>query len=311
MTEYFFKESFPPETFEYSYDPWLFHHPDHLLIQSPTGWVTFLAIHERRQHIEAYLPVHIADHTAVSPLRASFGSVQFDPALEPIVLYRFIEFILVKLKQKGVTSLILKNPPDQYQQAQAVLLNTFLFNLGFHVKEAEVGAMIGTNENFEEGLTPWETRKLKQARTEGLRFVIEKQEKLKTHYSFIAKCRKERDHALSMDWQTLDDTVTTFPDRFALFSVYEGKELAAASIAVKVSETVLYNFLSAHPHKYDHLSPVVLLLEGMHRYSIEHEFTYLDLGTSALEGQPNFSLLNFKLGLGATPTMKLTFRKTL
>jgi hypothetical protein len=134
---------------------------------------------------------------------------------------------------------------------------------------------------------------------------------LESVYEFILACRTERDYRLSIPWDTLYTTVNTFKDRFPLFVVTHQDDLVAASISINIGNGILYNFHSAHPKSYDHLSPVVMLLKGIHRYCVEHNYRLLDLGTSALEGLPNFSLLDFKLGLGAQPTAKLTFKKEL
>jgi hypothetical protein len=54
-----------------------------------------------------------------------------------------------------------------------------------------------------------------------------------------------------------------------------------------------------------------MLIEGMYGWCQQQGIKLLDLGTSALDSQPNFSLLDFKLRLGAHPTAKLTFVKDL
>jgi len=54
-----------------------------------------------------------------------------------------------------------------------------------------------------------------------------------------------------------------------------------------------------------------MLMEGIYGWSQKHHVELIDLGTSSLEGQPNFSLLDFKLRLGGNPSSKLTFEKVL
>ena len=113
---------------------------------------------------------------------------------------------------------------------------------------------------------------------------------------------------------TLDElmkVVAVYPDGIILFGAYQGHELAAASISLRVSKRIVYNFYSAHLRKFDFLSPVVMLMEGIYGWSQKHHVELIDLGTSSLEGQPNFSLLDFKLRLGGNPSAKLTFEKLL
>ena len=58
---------------------------------------------------------------------------------------------------------------------------------------------------------------------------------------------------------------------------------------------------------------IVLSVFFFHRYSDEKlaSIEALKIGKAALQGRPNFTLLDFKLNLGAIPTHKLTFEKSL
>jgi hypothetical protein len=176
---------------------------------------------------------------------------------------------------------------------------------------SEVQAVLTTEDSFSSRLSAWEKRRLRQAKEAGLIFRRLDSNQLKSVYQFILDCRVERDYILSIDWNTLKKTVDTFPDRFILFAVMHKDEFAAASISINVGNKILSNFHSAHPRKFDRLSPVVMLLKGIFDFCRENDFRLLDLGTSSLEGLPNFKLLDFKLGLGAHPTTKLTFKKLL
>jgi hypothetical protein len=52
-------------------------------------------------------------------------------------------------------------------------------------------------------------------------------------------------------------------------------------------------------------------MEGIYEYCQVEKYRLIDLGTSALKGRPNFTLLDFKLNLGATPTEKVVYEKIL
>jgi hypothetical protein len=56
---------------------------------------------------------------------------------------------------------------------------------------------------------------------------------------------------------------------------------------------------------------MVLLMNHIYKFCRSHQVELLDLGTSAINGQPNFRVLDFKLRLGAAPSMKLSFDKDL
>ncbi len=310
MIDYTFQETTFTEELNFSYEPWLFHHRDHLLIQSP-HWNTFSVFNKKQKTVNAHLHVNIQNTKAVSPFRAPFGSIQFLRTLKPLILYSFLEFVCAKLKEKGVTHLTLKNHPDAYETGASSLLNTFLINQGFQVETAEAGSVLTMDQDFVKGLRPWIFRKFRQLENTKLTFNKSNIDQLEYVFRFIQDCHRERNYLTSIDWSTLERTVKTFPGRFILFQIFSENETAAASISIDIGNKILYNFYMAHPLKFDSISPVVMLLKGMHQFCIDNNYRLLDLGTSALDGLPNFGLLDFKLGLGATPTMKLTFKKEL
>ena len=114
-----------------------------------------------------------------------------------------------------------------------------------------------------------------------------------------------------MKFEALQETVNKFPDRYFLFSVHHRNKVVAASIAILVRKDILYDFYHDHLKAFDHLSPIVLLVDGIYEFCLTNNIRLLDLGTSALENKPNFSLLTFKTRLGGKPTPKFTFEKKL
>jgi hypothetical protein len=215
------------------------------------------------------------------------------------------------LRAKGMTSITIGEPPLFYRTT-GELLQTILLNLNYRVSRAELSTGIRIDHiSFEEKIQAWEKRKLKQARAKGLQFKALPISELSNVYEMIQRCRTQRGHSLSMTLEELTTTVEVFRESFLLFGTYLQKELAAASIAIRVGPGILYNFYSGHLRKFDSISPVVLLTGGLYKFCSTHRIHLLDLGTSSLNGQPNFSLLDFKLRLGGVPSMKVTFEKTL
>lgn len=306
LTDYVFRESPLTENIPYGYERWLFHHAKHLHLQISSGWHSFYAVNNETHTIDAHLHVHIDGARAVSPYRAPFGSYQFRLDISPVTLYEFIEFTLSRLHENGITEFVVKNPPMAYAPGTMDMLTTFQVNQGFEIMEAEVGAVLDVSQEFRSNVSSGEMGRLKRAENTGLTFATLDMSELESVYTFILACRTERGYALSIDWETLRKTVEMFPGRFMLFGVKHQEVLVAVSIAYDAGNNVLVNFHSAHPRDYDQMSPVVLLLEGMSRYARENGYRLLDLGTSAIEGKPNFGLLNFKRRLGARITSKFT-----
>ncbi len=259
----------------------------------------------------AQVSFHIRDHTAMTPVRAPFGSFLFSELLPPQVLYDFIVQCEDHLRRRGVHSISITEPP-LYYRTSGELLHTLLLNLNYRVSRAELSSGIRIDHiSFDDKIETWEKRKLKQAKAKGFYYKSLPLTELENVYNFILRCRQQRSHLLSMTLEEMIKTVDAFKKSFLLSGTYLQSELSAASIAIQVHPKILYNFYSGHLKKYDEFSPVVMLVNGMYKYCVTHHIQLLDLGTSSLKGLPNFSLLDFKLRLGAVPSMKLTFEKEL
>jgi hypothetical protein len=130
-------------------------------------------------------------------------------------------------------------------------------------------------------------------------------------YDFIARCRIEKGFNISMTFEELETAMKLFPENYLFFVVLDGDQTIAASICIRVSQTILYDYAHDHDHKYSNLSPIVFLVNGIYNYCQENLIELLDLGTSLSNGKLKVSLLEFKTRLGATVTEKLTYRKRL
>jgi hypothetical protein len=312
LEDYIFHEGNIPEGFHQDFESSVFNHPAHLLLQSVEGWHSFAALNSKRQKVSAIIHFHVSDNIARSPLKSPFGSVEFNENISPMVLFRFLEFVESRLKARDVQKIIVKDCPSLYRPAQSAMLHTFLLNLKYQVSDAELGAIIPVTElKFDTKLHEWERRKIRQASDAQLVVKELSLNQLGEIYLFILGCKKLKGYTLSMSLAELKQTAHVFEENFQLFGVFSEEKLAAASIAIRVNDDVLYNFYSDHAEEFDPLSPVVFLLGHMYHYCQRNKIDKFDLGTSAIDNKPNFGLLDFKIRLGGVPATKFTFQKDL
>ncbi len=216
------------------------------------------------------------------------------------------------LNSVGVKRIIVKDAAHQYRPQQSALLNVLFLNSGFNITNAEINSAIKIDTiDFDDKISRAEVKRLKRCREENLEFRVLPLEELAEVYSFIGLCRQERGMSLSLTLEQLKSTIQYCKADFFLFGVFQRNEMIASSVSVKVSNRILYDFYHAHPKSFDQLSPVVALIDGMYSYCFKNNYELLDLGTSAIDKQINFSLLNFKTQLGGQLSMKFTFEKDL
>ncbi|HYG19697.1 MAG TPA: hypothetical protein VD816_12245, partial [Ohtaekwangia sp.] len=219
MEDYSFYERTPADAitdFELS----LFNTPHYLFLGAPEGWITFYALHNRHQRIDALVHVHLTDGVARSPVKAPFGGVEYAGGVSPLILFQFLEFVESRLRSMGATSWTIKSPTFHYQESSLSLLHVFLLNRGFAVADAEVGCTIDLHEDFLKNIDTWEHRKLRQAEEAGVQFRTLPTVQLDEIYLFILACRKRKNYALSMTLQEVRQVVEQFPDRYLLCGCY-------------------------------------------------------------------------------------------
>jgi hypothetical protein len=307
-----FIEGALPEGIKQDFDPYLFNGQVHRQLQAPQDWVSFHVLNPERKKNLASLHFHVHEAVAQSPYRAPFGSVEFSDTFTPQELFTFFQDVETALRRRAVRVIRIKNPPTVYRPKGSTLTEVLLLNLGYRVERAEINASLPVDTvGLEKKLAPWESRKLKQSQKGKLKVKKIPLARLEEVYHFIFACRQERTQRLSMTFADLRDTVRAMKKNFVLFAVFLEEELAAASIVIRVNRKIAYTFYTGHRRKFDSLSPVVLLTVELYRWCQEQGVAVLDLGTSALEDQPNFGLLDFKLHLGGIPSAKLTLVKDL
>ncbi|AMR26696.1 hypothetical protein A0257_05955 [Hymenobacter psoromatis] len=249
---------------------------------------------------------------ASSPGQAPFGAVQLAAGVPPAALLFFLETVENTLRQRGQRRLHLRGYPFCYDAAGAAQLAEALRQRHYQVVLAEENYHLDPARAYQEHLHPSERRRLRRCRQLGLVPEQEPPLLLPWAYEFIARCRQERGQALSLPLARLQELFRAFPRQHLLFSVRKpGGEWAALTIAIQVSDRVLYNFYPASPLADNHLSPVVLLNESLHTYARASGLALVDLGTSTLPAGPNASLLRFKRHLGGVAGLKLSWAKEL
>ncbi len=272
--------------------------------------MTFHALHHKRRKSVAAVHFFLQNESAISPARAPFGSFEFSAAVSPRLLFDFVAYVDRQLIHRGVKEIFIKNPPRDYCPANISLLETILVNHGYAVADAEVSAIIPVSQKpFTDIIRHSEGLRLRQAigaQLQVRRLPSGEQMQL---FHFIEMWHAAKGYPLSITKEQFQQTIRQFPDDYLLLVVTEGEKIIAGSVSVCVHQRILYNFLVNHDKAYDQLSPGLLLMQGAYDHCAENGIDLLDLGTSALDGRPNFSLLDFKLRIGGVTASKFSFHK--
>ena len=304
-----------PPPLPLAFEPFLYLRPEHQAL-APPGGPTLSFYLEDAEHGRTVAQLHVAVDVpaaaAHSPAQAPFGAVQLAPGVPPAALHPLLDAAEAALAGRGIRRFHLRGYPFAYDPAGAATLAETLRQRGYRVALAEQNYHLDPARPYEAHLHPSERRRLHKCRRHGLHFEQEPPFLLPAAYAFIAACRQERGQELSLPLARVQALFQRFPREHFLFSVRQPDGAwAALTVAIRVSERVLYNFYPASPLRCNALSPVVLLNEGLHAFARASDLAVLDLGTSTLDTGPNASLLRFKRHLGGVAGLRLSWERDL
>ncbi len=271
----------------------------------------YFLVNNVKKRIEGKIHFLIKDSVAFSPYRSLFGSFEFNPKLQTSLLVDFNRFIEDDLGSRKTQKIRIVHPAGCYSEIKAKKTEEALTSVGFQCIHQAVNHHITVDDvPLIEKIHLMEQRKLKKAIDKNLQFVNEPEENADEVYEYIAKCRSEQGLKPSIDKSTFHRYLEEFPQCYHLFTVRNGKEILAATVAVKVSRKILYNFLPANLKKYHTLSPMVMFLDGLYRWAAESNYEMIDLGISTLpDMSPQKDLITFKERMGGILSYKNTFEK--
>ena len=304
-----------PPQLPLAFEPFLYLRPEHQALAPHGGPVLSFYLEEAvsgRTVAQLHVAFDTQDKVAQSPVQAPFGAVQLATGLPPMGLHQLLDAAERELAGRGMQRFLLRSYPFAYDPAGAATLAETLRQRGYRVALAEQNYYLDPARDYETHLHPSERRRLHKCRRHGLHFEQEPPFLLPAAYAFIEACRQERGQALSLSLARVQELFQRFPREHFLFSVRQPDGAwAALTVAIRVSERVLYNFYPASPLRCNAFSPVVLLNEGLHAFARASDLAVLDLGTSNLDTGPNASLLRFKRHLGGVAGLRLSWERAL
>ena len=295
-----------------SWSPFLFNTPQHVRYQAQHHSIfTFILSNNGQTELWAFFHLFIENQNGISPRRGPFGSFELKADLGGETLTCFVQEIEQLMAHLSLKFLKIKSFPACYDFPKAALIEQVLQQNGFVVSSQLANQHLAVSEQpFEATLHPSEKRRLRKCRRAGFSFEEWQNPEPAVVYDFIEQNRRALGYALTFDLVSFVEWLAQFPENYLVFCVKDQAKIVALTLAVRVSERVLYNFCPADCLHYRTFSPTVLLNQGLYAYCQQNHFEILDLGVSVnAEGEPKTGLIRFKRNLGAVESSKLSFFK--
>lgn len=302
-----------PFGYAFNFDNYLFNKIKHINTQEIEERADYFIVNNVKKRIEGKIHFLLSDHEAYSPFRSLFGSFEFNPRIHPNILAEFWPFIENDLRARNINIVKITNFAECYSPKKAQIISEMLDRSGFSIYLKAVNHHIAIEEgDLEQKMHPMEVRRLAKCRAGGFTFAQESIEKAEDIYAYLHGCREEQGMEPSITRQKMNEYLELFPQNYLFFTVRDGAEILAATIAIKAHRQVLYNFLPGSLKKHKHYSPTVMLNEGMYKYCQDNGIEMLDLGISTeKDGRDQKSLIAFKKRMGGELSYKYFFEKRL
>ncbi|HAS46114.1 MAG TPA: hypothetical protein DCS93_36875 [Microscillaceae bacterium] len=293
-----------------NFTTYLYNSDAHLAQQPCNEQVSFYLVNTKKRITEAAFHIFIEDEAAISPCRAPFGGIEFNPQLHLEALQFFWENIEAFLQTQHLKSLKIKAYPVCYQPENAQVLHYLLLHNGFQIDAQDLNYHLAIDEHpFQSKLHHSEKRRLQKCHQHGYSFERWTTPDFAWVHRFIQQNRERKGYPTSLSAEALQQLFQKFPDHCTLFVLKDEERIIALATGIRVNAKVLYYFLPADDEAYLADSPMVQLIKGLYQYCQQEGYQLLDLGISTALSQPNYGLINFKKNLGAETSMKWTFSK--
>jgi hypothetical protein len=241
-----------------------------------------------------------------SPARGTYAGLVWVPGLGLDSLLSFHEAVLARLRALGASRVEVL-PPPMAHDPMAFATQTYLLRAcGYETSQCDLNHSLEVDERpLAERMSYGNLKRLRKGVREGLVAQALPHTDLPEVYDTIAANRASKGHEMSMSLSQLTAMAARFPDAMKLFGCHMGSELVAAAVCIQVEKGVLYVFYWGDRPGYASLSPVVTLADAIYTHCQTHGVRLLDVGTSTVDRQPNFGLIQFKSGLGFSASLKL------
>lgn len=244
----------------------------------------------------------------VSPVKGTFGGISAQEGIDFSLLEEFISLVIHALT-KDSFKIKIKLQPFSHNEALCSNCFNIFSRLKFSIVSNDLNYSLRVDEEeFLNKISYGNQKKLKQCLRDG--FFASKLDvsRFKEAYNVIQSNRESKGYPMTMDQSSLLEMMKIFPNNIHCFAVFNPNDLSmfASSICISINSDILYVFYWGDLPSRDSYSPITLLSSYIYDFAKENSYKIIDVGTSTINGEPNYGLINFKRNLGFEESLKLT-----
>lgn len=244
---------------------------------------------------------------AISIPSAPYAGLEITGSFDPSLFRKALESMIDSLERHNALSIEIKQAPI----CVTPLPSEFFVERGFQIQQ-EINHHINLETYKYDQLHKMQQRRVQKCEKQGFRFQEENLDQAEDLHTFLSQCREQQGLLINITKTKFLRVVQKLPENFRIFSVFtpEGKR-CAATVCIKVNQSVTYNYLPAFDRTFSAHSPLAFLLHQLCLQLQLEKYESFDLGISSIQGQPQDTLIDFKERMGGLISDRLTFFKQL
>ncbi|AFL82799.1 hypothetical protein Belba_0128 [Belliella baltica DSM 15883] len=240
---------------------------------------------------EIFISINV-DSQAESLPKSPFGGFWIDETINSDIISDFIRFLIENLKDLGVKSFKVTQAPCVYGK-KSDLIGYLLFSQGFVLSKVLNHQVLAGKKSIKSTFNQLYSKYHKKAKEQKYNITTGNIQSF-NFLQDIASWKNTRGHEILMEEDKLIQQVSNFPERYFVITILHEGEAVAHAIAVKLTSDSLYYFYSAINPKNQLRLTGELLMVYLLKLAMEKKVSFLDLGSSDLDGKPNHKLMYFK-----------------
>ena len=245
-----------------------------------------------------------------SPCRGTFAGYSFGPDIRLEEMFAFHNAVEKSLQESGARSMEVLLAPMAHDPVAFTNQTYFLRSSGFEISQCDLNQSLEVSEtSFLSRISYGNLKRIRKCEREGFVSGPLTFDDLPSVFDVLTSNRKAKGNELSMSLQQLGSMLATFPQQCTLFGCQLEDTMVAAAFCLHLSPAVLYVVYWGDLPGYESHSPTVHLANAIYSFAQKSGARILDVGTSTIDSEANFGLLQFKRGLGFTESLKLRMTK--
>ena len=247
-----------------------------------------------------------------SPSRGTFAGYATKVGIRMESLFAFCDATEVILKLRGAQHIEVLPAPMAHDPIAFANQLYLLRTRGYEMTHCDINHSLEVDSrNLAERMTLSNFKRMLKGQREGLVAEELPLSALPAVYETLEANRASKGYTLSMSLSQLQAMAQALPGVLILFGCRDGCDLIASAVCLLLSTSILYVYCWGDRPSYATFSPVISVADAIYRYCQTRHVRLLDVGTSTVNEEPNFGLIQFKRGLGFSESLKVRMCKSL